>query len=95
MPNNNALHTASKSGNLVQVQSQVRNFDINAKGEQDGTALYWAARQGHPDVVKFLLTFNPDVNILDVSTLKMISVHHLKCISPIPHVYVIPYCHHS
>ena len=95
MLDNNALHTAAKAGDLAQVQSQVSNFDINARGEYDGTALYWAAREGYADVVKFLLTFNPDVNILDVSTLKMISVHHLKCISPIPHVYVIPYCHHS
>ena len=69
MPNNNALHTAAKAGVLAEVQSQVSNFDINAKGEEDGTALYWAARGGYADVVKFLLTLNPGVNISDVSTL--------------------------
>ena len=89
MPNNNALHSAAKIGNLAEVQSQVSNFDINAKGEKDGTALYWSAREGSADVVKFLLTFNPDVNIPDVRrTLKMISVH-LICISPIPRIYFI------
>ena len=66
--NNNALHTAAKAGNLAQVQSLVHNFDINIKGEEGKTALCWAAREGHTDVVKLLLTFNPDVNIPDVST---------------------------
>ena len=70
MPKNNALHTAAKAGVLAEVQSQVNNYpDINAKGEEDGTALYWAARGGYADVVKFLLTLNPGVNISDVSTL--------------------------
>jgi ankyrin repeat protein len=69
MSNDNALHTAAKGGNLANVQSQVRNFDINAKGEYDGTAVYWAARNGYAEVVKLLLTFNPDVNIADVSNL--------------------------
>ena len=70
---NNALHTAAQSGNLVEVQSQVSNFDINAKGQYDGTALYWAAKQGYPDVVKLLLTLNADANIPDVSAPTMIS----------------------
>ena len=60
MPNDNALLTAAKHGNLADVQSQV---DINAKGEEDGTALYWAARRGRTEVVKLLLIYNPDVNI--------------------------------
>ena len=68
MPNNNALHIAAKNGNLTQVQIHVRNFDINAKGEKDETALVMAAANGHTDVVTLLLTFNPDVNIPDVST---------------------------
>ena len=75
MPDNNALHIAAKGGDLDQVQSQVHNFDINAKGEEDGTALCWSARNGHAEVVKLLLTFNPDVNILDVSTIKLKCVH--------------------
>ena len=68
MPENNALHTAAKEGNVAEVQSQVGNFDINALDEDDGTALYWAVRHGRTQVVKLLLTLNPDVNIPDVST---------------------------
>ena len=68
MPDNNELHFAAKVGDLVQVQSLVNNFDINAKGEEDGTALLISAREGHEDVVQLLLGFNPDVNIPDVST---------------------------
>ena len=66
---NNSLHIAAESGNLVEVQSHVNNFDINAKGEYDRTALVIAAEKGHADVVKLLLTLNVDVNVLDVSTL--------------------------
>ena len=80
MPDNNALHTAAEAGDLAQVQSQVSNFDINAKGEYDKTALVNAAENGYPEVVKLLLTLNADVNIPNVSKLKMITVY-LICIS--------------
>ena len=90
MPDDNALHIAAKEGDLVEVQSQVSNFDINAKGEDDGTALYWSARNGHAEVVKLLLTLNVDVNIPNVSTLKMISVQ-LKCIPLSYDHYFMPY----
>ena len=82
MPDSNALHTAAKAGDLAEVQSQVSNFDVNAKDENDRTALYWAAQEGFADIVKLLLTLNADVNIPDVSTThEMISVH-LICIYP-------------
>ena len=68
MPDNNALHIAAKGGDLGQVQSQVGNFDINAKGEDGGTALYLSACNGFADIVELLLSFNPDVTISDVST---------------------------
>ena len=74
MPNNNALHEAAKAGNLAKVQAQGKNFDINAKGENDETALFKAAESGHTEVVKLLLSLDADVNIPDVSTLLMISV---------------------
>ena len=77
MSTDNALHIAAKGGNLAVVQSLVSDFDINAKGECDGTALYWSARQGHVEVVKLLLTFNPDVNIPDVSSIKTTCVFPL------------------
>ena len=83
MPDNNALHIAAKEGDLVQVQSHVGNFDINAKGEEDRTALSIAAENGYAEVVKLFLTFNADVNIPDVSTFKMKSVHQIY-ISTIP-----------
>ena len=66
----NALHVAAKEGNVAQVRSQVRKFDINSKGAEEGTALYWASREGKAEVVKLFLTLNADVNIPDVSTSK-------------------------
>ena len=64
----NALQIAAKAGNLAEVQAQVGKFDINAKGEDGTTALCYAAWQGHTEVVKLLLSLNPDVNLPDVST---------------------------
>ena len=98
---NNALHDAAESGNLAEVQSQVNNFPINTKGgEYNETALYKAAEKGHTDVVKFLLTVDGiDVNIPNVSTLKMTSVHLISISLSLNHrVYFIPYrhdCYHS
>ena len=68
MPDNNALHEAAKAGNLAEVQAQVKNFDITVKGSGYETALWKAAQSGHTDVVKLLLSLNPDVNLPDVST---------------------------
>ena len=74
---NNALHNAAKDGNIAEVRSQVGNFDINAKSEDGETALNWAAYNGKTEIVKLLLTLNPspDVNLADVSTPTMTSVH--------------------
>ena len=83
----NALHIAVANGNLAQVQLQLRKFDINAKGDYDGTALYRAAREGKTDIVKLLLSENADVNIPDVSKVKTIKT------SPyILQISVIFYC---
>ena len=105
MPDNNALHIAAESGNLVEVQYQVSNFDINDKGEFEGTALYWAARGGYADIVKLLLTLNADANIPDVRTLKMTSIHpsssDMYFLPPSYLLYTLlstprgMYCHHT
>ena len=100
MLDNNALHTAAKAGDLAQVQSQVSNFDINAKGQYDETALVKAAENGYSEVVQLLLTLNADVNIPNVSTRKMISFH-LIYVFPSYLCYTLlsthhgMYCHHS
>ena len=61
---NNVLHNAAETGNVVEVQLHVGNFDINAKGEDDDTALVKAAGKGHTEIVKLLLNYNDiDVNI--------------------------------
>ena len=77
MPDNNALHVAVRGGNIAEVQALVGKFDINAKGSDGSTALCYAAWKGHVEVVKLLLTLNPspDVNLADVSTPTMTSVH--------------------
>ena len=84
----NALHIAAKAGNVAEVQAQVGKFDINAKGSDGSTALCYAAWKRHTEIVKLLLTLNPppDVNLADVSTPTMMSVH-LTCISSLIYLY--------
>ena len=95
MPENNVLHNFAKAGDLAEVQSQVSNFDINAKGQYDETALVKAAEYGRTDVVKFLLTLNADVNIPSVSKLKIISVHPSYLLYTLLFSTIVMYCHHS
>ena len=64
---NNELHIACNKGDLIQVQTHVRNFDINAQGKDAETALLIAATEGHIEIVKLLLSFNPDARISNVS----------------------------
>ena len=84
MPNNNELHIAAEEGDLDQVQSHVDNFDINAKGKGEETALLKAAEKGHADIVKLFLTLNADVNIPNVSTFTMKSIHLICSSPPVP-----------
>ena len=92
MSHNNALHNAAKEGNLSEVQILVRNFDINAKGQHGGTALYWAAREGHTEIVKLLLTLNADVNIPDVSIHNDICSSDITLHQHIQHIFIFhPY----
>ena len=87
MPSDNALHTAAKVGNVACVRAQVGNFDINAKGGRERTALNWAASEGKTEVVKLLLTLNADVNLAGVSTPTILSVN-LICIS-LSHISIL------
>ncbi len=53
-----------KSGDAVKVQEAITNgADVNARNNYDGlTALMWAARHGHADVVEVLMKHGADVN---------------------------------
>ena len=79
MPNDTALHAAAKAGDLAQVLSQLRYFDVNTRDDDGETALCTAAGEGHTEVVKLLLTNNADVNIPNVSTLlkRYLSVYNV------------------
>ena len=81
MSKDNALHDAAKKGDLDEVKTLVTEFDINALGKQNATALYYAADNGHVDVVEYLLSLNPapDVNLAFavVTTFCMICLHDM------------------
>ena len=97
MPANNALHNAAETGNIAELESQVSNYDINAKGGYDRTALYYAVQNGHLDAAKLLLTHNADVSIPDVSIHSKTIFVKLLSIFLISHIFLCPtfctYCY--
>ena len=78
MPNN-ALHSAIERGDFAGLQSNVRNFDINAVGKNDETALFKAV--GNPSMVEVLLNFYADVNISNVRKVNFFSLFPLSLMS--------------
>ena len=61
--NGQALITASKNGNIVEVNALLANgADVNAKDKNDITALMLASEDGHSEVVNALLANGADVN---------------------------------
>ena len=73
MPADNILHIYASEGKRDLVVGQITTglIDINAKGADGSTALNYSACIGHTDVVKALLSYDVDVNIPDVSSLKL------------------------
>lgn len=55
---NTDLHDAAKQGDINEVKRLVleENIDVNCQDDDKNTPLYCAAKEGHADVVKFLLT---------------------------------------
>lgn len=59
----NALHRASALGNIEVMKLLISHgADVNAKGDNSGTALQAAAKSSQEDAVKFLLKYSADVN---------------------------------
>jgi ankyrin repeat protein len=65
-PATNDLVWAASTGNLPRVKEMVAKVDVNARAFDDGeTALIGAARNGHLDVIEFLLAHGADINRQD------------------------------
>lgn len=48
---------------VIKAISNIENFDVNRYGSAVVTPLYWAAYQGHLDIVKHLIAKGADVNL--------------------------------
>ena len=62
------LWYAAKNGKLSRVEKLLAKgtIDINASDEDDGrTALHWAVRNNHLDVVRLLLDSGASINLAD------------------------------
>lgn len=58
---------AAEHGNLRIVKRWVQSLqrDIDAKSDENLTALHYSSRAGHPDVVRLLLEHHADPNVVD------------------------------
>ncbi len=63
------LHDSAHSGNLEKVKRliEVEKIPVNQKGYLKETALHWAARGGHLDVVTYLVSKGAAVDARDGS----------------------------
>jgi ankyrin repeat protein len=63
---NTPLKIASVQGDTTLVEALLAaGADVNARNEDDMTALHYAVSQGHPDVVRVLMLAGADPNRLD------------------------------
>lgn len=62
---NTDLHDAAKQGDINKVKRLIleENRDVNFQDDNKNTPLYCAAKEGHADVVKFLLTHGADSSL--------------------------------
>ena len=60
---------AAKEGDLVLIQQGINDnkIDVNSRDSGGSTALYWAALQGHLQLVEYLITQHADLSITNVS----------------------------
>ena len=69
MSESNDFIDAAEDGDLNTVQSLVDKVNVNSQDVNSRTALWHAAKEGHLDVVKFLVARKDvDVNKADVRT---------------------------
>jgi len=62
----NCLHIASRRGNYRAAELLLKSgIDINKKGDMGDTALHWAYRMKHHDIVKLLLKHGASNEILN------------------------------
>jgi len=66
---NTPLTIAANNGNTAEVQRLVmQHVDVNERDNNGYTALMWAARNGHTEVMKSLLDAGADMNLRDCAT---------------------------
>ncbi|HIA63804.1 MAG TPA: hypothetical protein EYN93_13080, partial [Planctomycetaceae bacterium] len=57
-----SIHEAATFGNIEAVKKHLAaGTDVNAKNEDGWTPLYWAALQGHNEIVELLIAEGADV----------------------------------
>ena len=54
------IHEAAATGNLDEMQRLVKTADIEEKDDEGRTALFYAAREGHIEIVQLLLVRSQD-----------------------------------
>ena len=61
------IHQAAKDGNIKAIKQHLAaGVDVNAKDDDGGTPMYWAAVNGRKEIAELLITKGADVNAKDV-----------------------------
>ena len=59
---------AASQGDLALIQQGINDkIDVNCRDSKGRTAMYWAAQEGHLQLVEYLITQHADLSIADVS----------------------------
>ena len=59
-----SIHKFAFNGNIAVVKQLLADgVNVNAKEENGGTALHWAAQEGHKEIVELLISSGSDINI--------------------------------
>ena len=74
---------AAEQGDLAVIQQGINDkIDVNCQDSKGRTAVYWAAKEGHSQLVEYLVTQHADLHIADVSGVGVVfcCVVHNYCI---------------
>ena len=60
--------TAAMMGDLAVIQQGINDkIDVNCRDSKGHTAVYWAAANGHEQLLEYLISLHADLSIADVS----------------------------
>ena len=84
---------AAEKGDLAVIQQGINDkIDVNCRDSEGRTAVYWAARKGHVQLVEYLISLHSDLSIANVSAYDVyLSISILTTLPPPIHLTPLPH----